>query len=525
MCAALACTTVLSSMLAAYATNTTVYETPMDDSAEINAINALADDSAGTDTSDSGWTTEENSFEDIKVTYQQSSSYAVTIPKTIALDTKKQAAYSVKVSGDIDANQRVYVAPVDGITDSENLDFYMKDLSGKKADVVATVTQNKTYWGSEDVANAYEETKNCVSAPDLTAGTWEGTFQVEIRLETEKEQEHTHNYVDGKCECGAIDPDHTHNYEDGTCTICGKETDPYETAPASAYSNWDYTLDDENGIITLNYYKGSETDVIVYANYVIGGKNYKTQIKSNADNATAYSTRYMFNSYSQTNCQNIKTIKFSENIDTSNVTNMSFMFYNCANLTTLDISNLDTSNVINMNSLFNSCWKLTNIDVSNFDTSKVTTMENMFSGLHELTSLDLSNFDTSNVTNMKNMFYICPKLLHLDISSFDTSKVTDMAGMFQGCSSMTSLDLSHFDTSNVTTMSNMFMRGLTDHPMSLTTLDLSSFDTSNVTNMNSMFSYCSALNSIYVTEGKWITSQANTSNMFYSCGTSSVTYK
>lgn len=55
MCAALACTTVLSSMLAAYATNTTVYETPMDDSAEINAINTLSDDSAGTDTSDSGW--------------------------------------------------------------------------------------------------------------------------------------------------------------------------------------------------------------------------------------------------------------------------------------------------------------------------------------------------------------------------------------------------------------------------------------------------------------------------------------
>ena len=134
MCAALACTTVLSSMLAAYATNTTVYETPMDDSAEINSINALADDSAGTGSSDSGWTTEENSYEDIKVTYQQSSSYAVTIPKTIALDSKKQAAYSVKVTGDIDANQRVYVAPVDGIADSENLDFYMKDLSGKRSE-------------------------------------------------------------------------------------------------------------------------------------------------------------------------------------------------------------------------------------------------------------------------------------------------------------------------------------------------------------------------------------------------------
>lgn len=175
MCAALACTTVLSSMLAAYATNT-VYETPMDDSEGTELIATLANDSAGTDPSDAGWTTDENSFENIKVTYQQSSSYTVTIPKTITLGTNKQATYSVKVTGSIDANQRVYVAPVDGITDSENLDFYMNDLSGKKENVVATVTQNKTYWSSENVANAYEETNNSISAPDLTAGTWEGTY-------------------------------------------------------------------------------------------------------------------------------------------------------------------------------------------------------------------------------------------------------------------------------------------------------------------------------------------------------------
>ena len=240
MCAALACTTVFSSMMAAYATST-VYETPMDDSTGTESIATLANDSVGTALSDSGWTTEENSFEDIKVTYQQSSSYTVTIPKAITLGTNKQAAYSVKVAGNIDANQRVYVAPVDGIAGGENLDFYMSDLSGKKEDVVATVTQNKTYWNSENVANAYEETNNSISAPDLTAGTWEGTFQVEIRLETEKEQEHVHNYVDGKCECGAVDPNHTHNYEDGSCTICG------EKDPCSEF----HTDENEDGICDI----------------------------------------------------------------------------------------------------------------------------------------------------------------------------------------------------------------------------------------------------------------------------------
>lgn len=443
MCAALACTTILSSMLAAYATNTTVYETPMDDSAEINAINTLSDDSTGTTPSDSGWTTEENSFEDIKVTYQQSSSYAVTIPKTITLGTNKQAAYSVKVSGDIDANQRVYVAPVDGIADSENLDFYMSDLSGKKADVVATVTQNKTYWSSENVANAYEETNNTVSAPDLTAGTWEGTFQVEIRLESSETQG-------------------------------GEDSDPYKTAPAEASNDWNYTLDEENSIITLNYYIGLDyanpkKDVIVYANYVIDGKTYKTQIKSNDENATIR-TPYMFNN-NFNYCQYIETIKFSNDIDMSNVTNMSFMF--------------------------NQCSKLTSID---FGTNFIA--------------------NTSTVTNMANMYSNCTVLTDLDVSDFDTGSVTDMSGMFNCCWALTDLDVGNFDTSNVTNMQSMFSKCI-----GLTCLDLSNFDTSSVTNMNYMFWESRYLKNIYVTEGKWSTAQATTTWMFNDCGISSVTYK
>ena len=440
MCAALACTTIVSSMFAAYATDVIINETPMDDSAE--SVSLMND---STETNDSNWTTEEKNLEDITVTYKQSSSYFVTIPKTIALGVNKQAPYAVKVTGDIDTKQRVYVAPVDGITETGDLDFYMKEKDNKKEDVVAKVTQNKTYWSSEDVANAYEATNNSISAPNLTAGTWEGTFQMEIRLETDNS--HTHNFVDGKCECG-------------------KEIDPYEIAPESESSRWNYTLDDENDIITLNWYSGIYTgkEVIVYANYVVNGKTYKTQIKSNDEGSDVY----MFsNSHNYT--QYLESIKFSSSIDTSNITNMDYMFYRC----------------------------------------------------EKLTSLDISCFDTSNVTSMVRMFSTCSKLTSLDISSFDTSKVTNMYGMFGYCASLTDLDVSNFDTSNVTNMYEMFR-----YCRNLTSLDLSSFDTSNVTNMTQMFYNSSNLKTIYVTEGKWSTSQVkDKSNMFYDCGTSSVTYK
>ena len=65
------------------------------------------------------------------------------------------------------------------------------------------------------------------------------------------------------------------------------------------------------------------------------------------------------------------------NLDTSNITSMDSMFYQCSKLTTLDLSSFDTSKVTNMGSMFNACNKLTTLDVSNFDTSKVTNMSYM----------------------------------------------------------------------------------------------------------------------------------------------------
>lgn len=162
----------------------------------------------------------QSSTEDIKVTYAQVSDYSVLIPKTITLNKAKQGNYSIKVTGNIDEIQQVHVEPVDSVTSADGINFYMKDTAGKKADVLATVTQNKLYWDSEEAANGYEETNNTISAPRLTSGSWEGIFHIKISLES---KDHEHNYVDDICTiCGEINPDHAHNYQDGKCTVCGK---------------------------------------------------------------------------------------------------------------------------------------------------------------------------------------------------------------------------------------------------------------------------------------------------------------
>ena len=111
---------------------------------------------------------------------------------------------------------------------------------------------------------------------------------------------------------------------------------------------------------------------------------------------------------------NLKTIQGLENLDTSQVTDMSEMFEECYGLTSLDLSNWNTSNVTNMYSMFRNCfYNLTSLNLSKWNTSQVTNMYKMFSNCNDLTILDLSDWDTSKVTNTAGMFRYCRYLNHL----------------------------------------------------------------------------------------------------------------
>jgi len=194
------------------------------------------------------------------------------------------------------------------------------------------------------------------------------------------------------------------------------------------------------------------------------------------------SSKMFYLASSEQKIKNVLEIDLS-NFDTSNVTDMSYMFYGMSNLTTLDLSSFNTSQVTDMKYMFTYMFNLTTLDLSSFNTFKVTDMNHMFSAMRNLTTLDLSNFDTSKVINMQYMFSGMRNLTTLNLSNFDTSKVTNMYGMFGGMSNLTTLNLSNFDTSKVTDMSHMFF-GMHN----VTTLDLSNFDTSKVTDMSRMFS-------------------------------------
>ena len=197
------------------------------------------------------------------------------------------------------------------------------------------------------------------------------------------------------------------------------------------------------------------------------------------------------------NVANVTKVVFDPAFANARPTKCNEWFQNYVNLTSIEgIEYLNTSQVTDMHNMFYNCYHLQTTDFSGFDTRKVKDMSNMFYNCGSLKSLDISNFNTSEVTDMRNMFYHCIGLTSLDLSHFNTSKVSIMISMFQLCSNLLSVNLSGWDTRNVGSMDHMFEKCI-----SLKTLDLSGFDTREKTcAMDDMFNTCKELTTIFVSD-------------------------
>ena len=127
-------------------------------------------------------------------------------------------------------------------------------------------------------------------------------------------------------------------------------------------------------------------------------------------------------------------------------------------ITKVNVSCLVTSKTTSLNSTFkglSSCVEI--IGVENWDTSNVTNMYEVFYECFSLKSIDISGFNTSNVTNICAILYRCKALSSkLDLSSWDVSRVTNMDLMFGFCESLIWLDISSWDASSVTRISQPF---------------------------------------------------------------------
>lgn len=216
-----------------------------------------------------------------------------------------------------------------------------------------------------------------------------------------------------------------------------------------------------------------------------------------------------------THAAEIKKVVFKAGFRDETHTTCSNWFNGCTNLSSIEgIENLNTSNVKNMSGMFAKCSNLETLDLSHFNTENVTTMVQMFYGCTKLHNLNIDNFNTENVSYMNGMFDGCSGLDTLDLSHFNTRYVrkSGFNYMFNGCSSLSSLDVSNFTTDKP----SMQLDGLFKGCSSLQTLDLSSFSTGGASSVTDMFDGCSALRTIYVSD-LFKFNSVSSSNMFRGC--------
>ena len=216
---------------------------------------------------------------------------------------------------------------------------------------------------------------------------------------------------------------------------------------------------------------------------------------------------------------NLASITFGDRFDTSQVTDMSEMFYRCQKLQTLDLSRFDTSRVEKMTSMFDTATvqnlvlptgfvgsattntatmfnsaKVSQIDASSWNMENVTKIGAMFSGCRA-SRLNITGW---NLNSVQNCFGLFREMINLrEITGLSTLKLpgcSNMGSMFSSCSKLTSLELGpDFSTKGNQNFSHMFS-GLA----ALTTLDLSQadFDTEAARDFSSMFSGSPSLKTI-----------------------------
>ena len=131
------------------------------------------------------------------------------------------------------------------------------------------------------------------------------------------------------------------------------------------------------------------------------------------------------------------------------------MFFECYNLTDINLSNFNSEKVTNMNSMFYCCINLATTNLSNCNAENVMNMSKMFSGCENLTSIDFTNYSTKNVTNMNKMFNWCSNLVTINLSNFNICNVTDMSKMFNHCNNLIRINLPNFNTKNVINTNEM----------------------------------------------------------------------
>ena len=235
------------------------------------------------------------------------------------------------------------------------------------------------------------------------------------------------------------------------------------------------------------------------------------------------STKYMF-----AKMYWLTSIVGLEYLNTENVTDMSYMFLECYNLKTLDLTNFNTGNVSDMTNMFSGCQSLNTIFCNDkWDTSKDLILNSwgMFAECYELpyhdedTNVLYAKPTTDGGNFTKREAYAVVSDGNLTFFLDGNKPASGSYGINRNgegswkTATFTSVTFdATFENFAFTSTNNMFS-GLT----SLTTIHgLTYLNTSRVADMSNMFSGCTALSAIYC-NNDWSGLEVTSTGMFSGC--------
>ena len=195
------------------------------------------------------------------------------------------------------------------------------------------------------------------------------------------------------------------------------------------------------------------------------------------------------------NARSLKDSLALRNWDTSNVTDMSYMFSSCISMLFVDVSNWNTSKVISMAGMFQvgDSWAGNGqlreiIGLGDLDVSNVTDMTCMFYGAGQMITYDIARWDVSKVESMNHMFCDNFKLRSLDLSDWDVSSLKTIYCMFDDNIKLTTIgDVSQWNTASLIDAGGWLNEAKSFVGDNYGTLDLSGWDTSSLKSAGEMF--------------------------------------
>ena len=120
---------------------------------------------------------------------------------------------------------------------------------------------------------------------------------------------------------------------------------------------------------------------------------------------------------------------------------LSSLFWKCNSLADLTCSGLTIdSNVASASNCFRECYQLTTVpDLFNGAQTGLTDLNYMFFQCSNMTTIDLSSWKFGQVTSMQNMFRNCINAETIDITGIDTSQMTSTSDINYMCASCNNL--------------------------------------------------------------------------------------